>query len=317
MERLLFAHIIVLGLLLAGCNDDVFIERLEMAPQTAEMGPDCSTAFLKVSGNNWYVYSITYSDGNIYTFGAPGASPEQWDGNVLNIVTSRSSLSVTVRENGVEVNLDRYLGDGNGCLIIDIAGQYRHESAEITIMPTGSYDIKITGVEYNLGTWSSYPEKDYVYNLYTLDFTQGLDEPMEYAFAQVASMPIVYYFRIRGNETEYARRLLDSQINIPVPEYTWYASADTPQPWVLLGREVPLAPSQSYFDSSVMIPPMPEPVALPSGTPLEVTLLCQQECVGLELTVSAIEPVTGETVEVPMELIMYRPEKFTAEVAMK
>lgn len=46
----LFLYIIVLGAVLTGCNNDIFIEPLKVESDTDVLGPDCRTASIRVSG---------------------------------------------------------------------------------------------------------------------------------------------------------------------------------------------------------------------------------------------------------------------------
>lgn len=313
-KKTLLSYIILLSLVLTACNDDVFIEHLEITPEESELGSDRMSDFLKVAGPDWHVFQVNYDDGEQLTFGEHSSA---WHDNKLQIITSRSSLSLSIENDGIMVNLDRYLNDRPASLSIEVSGEYQQKSALINVLPTGSYTIEIKDVSYNLDTYSGYPDEDYSFDIQTVSFSQGLSEPTDYTFAPIKELPIIYWFRLLGNETEFTKRLLESRIKIPVPEYTWYTSFETPHCWMLLGQKVPLSSQQSAFFSTVMIPRMPAPVSLPAGKPLEVTLFCQQECVGLDLTVSAVNPVTGQTEEVPMKLFMFKPAKFTTEVKFK
>lgn len=317
MTRIHFAYLLALvSLFLSSCNNDEFIKKLEVTPESSEMGPDKLSEFLKVKGEGWLIVEVNYYDGSEYHYSKPEYD-NGWHDNVLRIVTYYSSLSIEKKKDGVAIKVERCLAGSPASLYIAFESGYQRKSALVTIKPTGTYKIEITDVTYNLSTWSGYTEKDYSCNLYTVNFGQGLSEPTDYTFAPISKLPVVYSFTLRCNENEFRKQVLESGIRVPFPEYAWMSSINTPEPWALLGVEVPLSSLQSVFDTFVMIPQMPAPVKLPSGKPLEVRLNLMQECVGLDLDVTAVNPATRQSEVIPMELIMYKPQKFTTEVILK
>lgn len=292
----------VLCILLAACNGDIFIKPLKVKADTDSLGPDCRTAFIKVTGENWYVSDMWYTSGETYVY--QGVLED----DSYSFKLSNVEINGHIVKDGIKVNLVSYLAEDPATIGVTVTDGYDYIPLQMRVYPTGEYDIEILDVSYNQKSWLGYPDEDFTTAVLTVQFTEGLAEPTEYSFQTPGSLPGIYWFFSYEEDNDFAQKLLDSGIAVPIPSFAnkgWF--------WEMSGEEAPLRMSQTNHDFTVL-PRMPKAVELPAGKPLKVSLLCSYESVGLECAVKAVNPLTGEAETVQCILRMIVPVKFETEV---
>lgn len=298
-------YIIVLGVVLTACNNDIFIEPLNVESDTDVLGPDCRTASIRVSGKNWTVEELWFSS-------EEGMYHGTMEGESYSFKTPYAELNGHYTSGGIVVNLVSYLGNSDARLGMTICDGYEYIPVEITVRPTAEYSVEILDVDYTLNQWSGYPDKDYTRNVISYRFPEGLAEPREFSFPNIEDMPVDYFFMPWYSDDLFADRVLNSGISVPVPSFVGYAIGH-PSAWEMAGEEAPLTTSRSIIFTR-FVPTMPAAVTLPAGKPLEVTLFCEYECLGLDCTVRAVNPMTQQPEDVECQLQMMVPVKFISEI---
>ena len=304
--RLFFSlYIIVLGIVLSACNNDIFIEPLKVVSDTQVLGPDCRTASIRVSGKNWTVKDLWFSS-------EEGMYHGNMEGESYSFVTPYVELNGHYTSGGIVVNLVSYLGNSDATIGMTVCDGYEYIPLEITVRPTAEYSIKVLDVDYTLTQWSGYPSEDYTRSVITYRYPEGLSEPTEFSFSKIEDMAVDYFFMPWDSDDLFAERVLNSGITVPIPSYVGYAMGHM-SAWEMAGEEAPLTTSRSMVFTR-FVPAMPKAVTLPAGKPLEITLLCEYESLGLDCTVRAINPMTQQPEEVECKLRLMIPVKFKSEI---
>lgn len=298
-------YIILLGIIFSACNNDIFIEPLKVETDTGVLGPDCLTANIRISGEKWTVKELWFSSEEGTYHGMP-------DGASYSFETPYVELNGYYTTGGIVVNLISYLGRSDATLGMTIYDGYEYLPLEITVKPTTEYSIRILDVDYTLNQWSGYPDEDFTRRVITYRYPEGLAMPLDFSFPKVESMPVLYAFMSWNSEDIFAQRVLSSGITVPIPSYVRIESGHI-NSWEMTGEEAPLTTSRSQIMTR-FVPSLPDAIELPAGKPLAVTLLCDYESLGLDCTISAINPMTEQPEEVRCQLRLMVPVEFKSEI---
>lgn len=290
-----------LAMLLAGCNDDVFIKPLEVSPADGSLGPDCTSMHISVSGEQWHIRSVSFISDLINT-SIPGESGE-W-----NLTTPFVALSVHEAAAGVDVILEQFVSNEKGSLYITVEDDYDDSVVVIDITPTDAFTIDIKNVTYTLNSWGGYPDEDFDYDIPIRSYPHGLSEPEDFAVPELRSLPVLYLFR-GWNDDVFENKVLNSWLPVPVPTYN-YGSVG----WIMRGETAKLTSNRSYFDTSYF-PEPPKTIALPAGRPLAVGLIVRYECVSLDCCIDVVSPGSGETRTIDCKLLMWVPMTIDSQVS--
>lgn len=310
-NRLLSFLILVITILtlgLASCNDDVFIEPLKVSAESGELGPDQKELFIDISGGDWVVKNMWFYDDEGQTYANNN------DGT-FEIHTAFSELTALVKSKGLEINLISCLNNNPASLCFTVTNEYDTRDIVVTVFPTGSYDIEIQDVSYVLDQWGGFPNEDFTSQVITYAYPQGLAEATSFAFPQLDDMPVLYRFEPWNEDDIFARLVFGSGVVVPVPTYGPFIG-DKLNFWIMADEKAELTMSRKHFFSPY-IPPMPAAVDLPAGRPLDVSLYCYYESIGLQCSIKAVNPATGLSETVKGRLRMMMPMKFTSEVQFR
>lgn len=311
MKTIYLVTLVLLSLeVLCGCNDNVFIKRLEVMPEVAEIGPDCPKAVFRVEGELWKIDDVWFSsaDGRDYVY-------KRAEDKDVSIKTPYASLSFLKREGCVEVVLESFLSGDSATAGFTVTDGYEYKYISLKVYPTGTYNIEIISVDYLTESWWGYPDEDFTDKVITYQFPQGFSEPKQFTFPKMDMLPMLYRFQPNGNIDDFGAKVLDSHLKVPVPTYTINEPGYTDF-WTMTGEEAVLTTNRSLIEQH-FLPPMPPAVELPANKPLEVSLLCDYESIGLSCTINARNPMTDkiETIECYLQYLL--PVKFSTEVVTK
>lgn len=305
-KKILYAlQIAVMVLSMTACNNDIFIKRLLLSTDYAKLGPDCMTSQIKVTGEDWDVFNVCF-----YGDGESVACPPASDG-IYHIETAFADLYLRKGSGDVSIELIGYEGLSPAVLTFAIADEYVRKEIAVDILPTGKFDIEIEDISYILYSWGGYPDEDYSKTLIAYSYPQGLSEAASFAFPEVVSLPVSYYFEGFGDDV-FVQRVLDSGISVPIPSYTFHSSP-THDTWSMAGEKADLTTKRTSIRTA-FVPPMPPAVELPAATPLAVRLLCDYESVSLSCTIKASDVTTGKEVTFDCRLRMNVPVRLKTEV---
>lgn len=294
LPRFLFL-LILPALLLSGCNNDVFIKPLTVSAGDVVLDQPGSSAHVEVSDGMWYFQYICTADGN--TIFEPDFT--------YSVDTPFEKYYIRANSNGFDIVLDYLVGNKAQLLAVGISNGADTKEVKIRLEPSALPEIVST--QYNLTSWSGYPDEDYNETIYEIHMPLGVESGV-YNFAPVTELPAVYRF-ISWNDSHegYIGEILDSGINVPVPSHT---PGKYPT-WQLLGLEVPLSQNNSPVILTD-IPATPSSIEVPRRTPVAIMLECDYEELGFECTITARNPVSGSTVEIACEFRILTPQKIYA-----
>lgn len=298
---LLTLSVVVSAALLSGCNDNIFIKPLKVETDTEALGPDCRTAHISVSGEDWSVqyfwfhteydsYSGTLS-GDSYTFTTPYAE-----------------LSGHLTGDGIVVDLSYYLGSSPAYLDLTLTDGFEDKNVKLTVNPTEEYVIDVLDIDYTLHSWTGYPDKDYSMGLMSY-ITSGSDKPVDFSFQKPETVLMYYCFEPFDPEDFFAARVAGCGVTVPIP-----SRSENGFYWEMTGEEARLQTSITRHATTVM-PPLPEPVTIPAGGPMQLRLICDYECVGIDCTITAVNPGNGQPEKVNCQLKMLVPVQFRTEIS--
>ncbi len=312
LGRSLFCSLLlaVLAVFLPGCNGDVFITKLTVSVQQAEVSAEHSVARIGVSGKNWIVKDINFYNSEEYiNYGGVDENGR------LRILTAFTDLSMRTGSDYVEVELVDYAGNGQGTLSFTVTDGYEYLSVGIAVLPTKTFPVKIEDITYTLDSWGGYPDENFTENVITYAYPEGVPEATLFEFPSPESLPVRYFFEAFVGADLFAYRVLNSGITVPIPSYTFHTSP-TRDFWTMTGDVAALS-SVSTQTITKVVPPVPAPVELPPGTPLIVTLSCDYEAVALECHITALNETTGTREVIRGTLRMWVPVKFNVTVEKK
>lgn len=290
-----------LAMLLAGCNDDVFIKPLEVSPADGSIGPGNKEMSIAVEGESWKVGEVHFFTNNIDILARENDGRWHVSSPFVNICVDRTSK-------GVDVKFERLVSKENGTLYIQIEDEYDVKFISIDVLPSDEFSIEIVDVRYRLDQWSGYPDEDFDYPDLRVTYPHGLSEATVYTFPEVKKLPVLYCFRSYIDEDYFRYSVLNSHIQVPVPTYS-----TTGIGWSMKGETAGLTTSRSYYETP-FVPPLPPSVELPSGRPLSVGIVTNYECLGVDCTIEAVNPGTGKTESIGCILIMWVPVSLTSQV---
>lgn len=284
----------VLGVVITGCNSDVFIKPLVVEPAEFELGPDNQHATIRVSGE-WSVHEVLYyaDEGRLFFYS---------DDLPAHIETPFSKITVSKSAAGLEVDMEYYLGTNDASLEITVTNDAEYKEITGVIHPTDIFDVEIESVEYVLDRWNGYPDEDCTKRIGLINFDAvEWKGDIELAWP-VKSVPTTYKFEsltfvgtggigsiIDDPENFFANYVLNSGVKVPVPS----TSQVYGEWWTMAGQELPLRLTRVVAYLSVF-PPPPAPVTIPAGTRGSMYLSCRYESVGFECTIKARNPATKE-----------------------
>lgn len=312
LGRSLFCSLLlaVLAVFLPGCNGDVFITKLTVSVQQAEVSAEHSVARIGVSGKNWIVKDINFYNSEEYiNYGGVDENGR------LRILTAFTDLSVRTGSDYVEVELVDYAGNGQGTLTFTVTDGYEYLPVEVGVLPTKTFGVKVEDVSYTLDSWSGYPDDDFTEKVFTYAYPEGVPEATVFEFPSPNSLPVKYFFEASPGSDRFAYRVLNSGRQVPIPSYTFHSSA-THDFWAMAGDVASLS-SVIARTSTNIVPPLPAPVELPTGTPLIVAMTCDYEAVALECHITALNETTGTREVIRGTLRMWVPVKFNVTVEKK
>ncbi len=295
----------VLGLATTGCNSDVFIDPLVVDPVEFELGPDTKHATIHVSGD-WYVQDVFYH-------GDEGRLIFSGEDMPVHISTPFSDINLHKSADGLEIDLEYYLGTNNATLTVTVTNGIVFEEVSGLVYPTDLYTVDIEKVEYVLDQWSGWPDEDCVKRLGVVDaavLTANRDFELSWP---VTSVPTTYKFEtitasspgigiIDDPKNFFANFVMNSGVKVPVPS----ASTVYGEWWKMAGQELPLRTSRVMAYLSVF-PPLPAPVTIPAGSTGSLYLCCRYESVGFNCTVTARNPATQQLEKIDCMLKILMP----------
>ena len=293
--------ILLMGSFLPACNNDVFIKTLKVKADTDVLGPDCRTATISVSGEKWEVTELWFKTGTIFYRGT-------MEGNSYSFKTSFAELNGGYTDKSITINLVSYLGNSPATVGLTVRDGYEDARVEITVNPTGDYDIQILKVDYTLNTWFGYPERDFTATVRSVELAADIVD--KYTFPQPDGMPIEYNFEPFYPDDQFAARVVDCNISVPIPSYTGKGMF-----WEMAGEKVPLHAAPTRWTTKIM-PAMPGEIDVPKDAAVRLALLCDYEGMGLDCTITAINPLTQKPEEVKCRLNLTVPVKFRTEMTV-
>ena len=299
--------ITILALGLSSCNDDIFIKPFKISPDSGEVGPEQKVLFIKISGDDWTVTGMRYHDDAGWTI------PVR-DSEVIEIQTAFTEMSVYRQGDGLEIHLDSYVGREPGTLEFTVDNGYEGLEANVSVLPTGAYNLEILDVSYVLNQWSGYPDEDITRTVITYSYPEGLPEPTSFVFPKLDDMPQLCRFMPWNEDDIFAARVFNSGQPVPIPSYGPFVDKKY-NGWVMAGKAAVLTTNRQEV-LTPYLPPMPAAVELPAGCPLKVSLLCNYESAALDCTIKAVNPLTGTTETVAGRLRMLVPMEFASVVKL-
>lgn len=308
MEKIILrTFVLALAIILSACNDDIFIKNLTLSDVPEELGPDRLSASIAVEGTDWYIMK------DVVFAGSEGAaSYVESDNGIFHVATAFADLYVRQAKDKIKLELVRYQGGEPGLLSFTVTDGYAYRDVAVTVLPTSDFTIEIKDISYTLTSWTGYPEEDRTVAIMSKPYPEGLTEPMEFSFPTVRELHVDYFFEAWGDPDDFERMVLGSGFEVPVPSYTLHINPQNGY-WTIAGDSASLTLNSSTFITSC-VPPMPEAVLLPAGTPLTVKLRCQYDSVGLECLITAVNTATGEERDVHCVLRMRVPVRLQVNI---
>lgn len=296
---------IALALLLGGCNDDVFVDRLEISPSEAELGPTCRSVTIDVSTSGFSVTEIAFHDRSGMTYYNNDVPDE--------IVTPFTHLAFRVSGRHITVTLDKCLGAEDAELTVTLTDGYTDCRATLAIHPTDSYDIRIADVRYNTESWGEYPDRSFSSLLQRREFP-SCPEAFTVDFDPVSELPVMYRFVSYSYEDElFVQQVLNSGVKVPVPSYVRNIDPRGPY-WRLDGQTAALYMTSHSFRTGCL-PPMPAAVTIQAGRSVAVGLTAAYACFEVQGEMSVTDPFDGKVRDIIFGVEMVWPVKLFSTVS--